>query len=148
MDGLSYLSYSRAMTTHSDDAGSVNRAIGGRVAWYMKYGGGMRKTQAELGHLLGLDQSAASKKLNGDRPFHVHELYAIARWLDQPIESIVPSMDQLTTPPIPTPRTRTKRPRSAVAAGAVNGRVSRGITGKSLSSAVTRSYAQPVSAVA
>lgn len=102
------------MATHGDEASAINRAIGSRVGWYLKYAD-ERHTQAELGELLGLDQSAVSKKLNGVRPFYMPELYAIAEWLDRPITDILPSKDELgSAPPLPAPSP--PRPRRRVAA--------------------------------
>jgi transcriptional regulator with XRE-family HTH domain len=105
------------MTTHSDDqAQAINRAIGSRVAWYMKYAGDRRRTQAELGELLDLDQSGISKKLAGARPFYMPELYAIAAWLDRPISDFLPSAHDLAAaPPLPAPRPPRARRRTAAA---------------------------------
>jgi hypothetical protein len=92
------------MSISRDDAPvAVNRAIGGRVAWFMRYAGGPRHTQTELAQLLGIEQSAVSKKLTGRRPFFPHELYAIAEWLDRPLSDFMPINGHLDTPPdIPT----------------------------------------------
>lgn len=87
------------MSHNRDDSEAVNRAIGGRVAWYMKYAGDARRTQAELAALLGIEQSAVSKKLTGRRPFFPHELYAVAEWLDRPLSDFLPVSDRLTSPP-------------------------------------------------
>lgn len=76
---------------------AVDKAIGARVAWFMRYAG-TRHTQAELAGLLGLKQSAISKKLLGHRPFQPHELYAIAEWLDRPISDLLP-IKGVDTPP-------------------------------------------------
>lgn len=78
------------MITPSHDPEAVNRAIGARVAWYMRYDGGTKRTQAELAELLGIQQSAVSKKLSGARPFLPHELYAVAEWLDRPFTDLMP----------------------------------------------------------
>lgn len=90
----------------SDEGSAVDRAIGGRVAWFMRSAGGKRRTQAELGEFLHLDQSAVSKKLRGERPFTLRELYAVATWLERPIGSIVTEPDQLGEPPVLVPRVR------------------------------------------
>lgn len=78
---------------------AVNRAIGARVAWYMKYAGDTRHTQMELAALLGIEQSAVSKKLTGRRPFYPHELYTIAEWLDRPLGDFLPTATRMTAPP-------------------------------------------------
>lgn len=91
------------MNNPSHDPDAVNKAIGGRVAWYMRYDGGSRRTQAELAELLGVQQSAVSKKLSGARPFLPHELYAIAAWLDRPFTDLMPWGD-LTAAPAPSSR--------------------------------------------
>jgi transcriptional regulator with XRE-family HTH domain len=88
------------MSNNRDESPTqVNRAIGARVAWYLKYSGGPRHTQAELAALLGIEQSAVSKKLSGQRPFFPHELYAIAEWLDRPLGDFLPVSAALTSPP-------------------------------------------------
>lgn len=108
------------MTTHGDESSAINRAIGSRVNWYLRYAGD-RHTQTELGLLLGLDQSAVSKKLNGARPFYLPELYAIAKWLERPVSDFLPAADELlSAPPMPAPRPPRTR-RRAVAAAAVRG---------------------------
>lgn len=82
------------------DGPAVNRAIGARVAWYMKYVSEPRRTQAELAELLGIEQSAVSKKLTGRRPFFPHELYSIAEWLDRPLSDfLAPSAEAFSSPP-------------------------------------------------
>lgn len=97
---MSGMSYSRHMSNNRDEAlAQVNRAIGARVAWYLKYAGDTRHTQAELAQLLGVEQSAVSKKLAGRRPFYPHELYAIAEWLDRPLGDFLPVSTLLSTPP-------------------------------------------------
>lgn len=93
------MSYLVPMSTDRDNASSLNRAIGGRVAWYMKYSGDTRRTQAELAVLLGIEQSAVSKKLTGRRPFFPHEIYAIAEWLDRPISDFLPVSERMGHPP-------------------------------------------------
>lgn len=93
------MSYICRMSTDRDSVSALNRAIGGRVAWYMKYSGDTRRTQAELAALLGIEQSAVSKKLTGRRPFFPHELYAIAEWLDRPMGDFLPISDRLSTLP-------------------------------------------------
>lgn len=92
------MSYSGPMTDR-DSASTLNRAIGGRVAWYMKYSGDTRRTQADLASLLGIEQSAVSKKLTGRRPFFPHELYAIAEWLDRPMGDFLPIAERMGHPP-------------------------------------------------
>jgi transcriptional regulator with XRE-family HTH domain len=87
------------MDTNRDDVTTLNRAIGGRVAWYMKYAGDTRRTQTQLAELLGIEQSAVSKKLTGRRPFFPHELYALAEWLDRPLGDLLPMSDELDAPP-------------------------------------------------
>jgi transcriptional regulator with XRE-family HTH domain len=96
MSGMSYLGQ---MTTNRDGSVDLNRAIGGRVAWYMKYAGETRRTQTELAQLLGIEQSAVSKKLTGRRPFFPHELYAVAEWLDRPLGDFLPLSERLSSPP-------------------------------------------------
>ncbi len=93
------MSYSRPMSNDRDTTSTLNRAIGGRVAWYMKYAGDTRRTQAELASLLGIEQSAVSKKLTGRRPFFPHELYAIAAWLDRPLSDFLPVSERMGHPP-------------------------------------------------
>ena len=93
------MSYIRPMSTDRDGVSALNRAIGGRVAWYMKYSGDTRRTQAELAVLLGIEQSAVSKKLTGRRPFFPHELYAIAEWLDRPMSDFLPISERLGSLP-------------------------------------------------
>ena len=88
------------MDINRDEAQTqVNRAIGARVAWYMRYSGDTRRTQSELAELLGIEQSAVSKKLSGRRPFFPHELYAIAEWLDQPLGDFLPVTTRISSPP-------------------------------------------------
>ena len=87
--------------THSYDDGEIDRAIGGRVAWYVRYSGDKRLTQAELGRHLGVDQTAVSKKLKGDRPFSLRELYTLAKLLGRPVTDLVPDVNELATPPVP-----------------------------------------------
>jgi transcriptional regulator with XRE-family HTH domain len=89
------MSYIRPMSTDRDGVSALNKAIGGRVAWYMKYAGDTRHTQADLAALLGIEQSAVSKKLTGRRPFFPHELYAIAEWLDRPMSDFLPVSSDL-----------------------------------------------------
>ncbi len=90
------------MSSNRDDvSAALNRAIGGRVAWYLKYAGDTRRTQAELADLLGVQQSAVSKKLAGHRPFLPSELYAIAEWLDRPLGDFLPMSAELSDPPSP-----------------------------------------------
>lgn len=97
---MSGMSYSRPMSSNRDETLSpVNRAIGARVAWYLKYSGDTRHTQAELALLLGIKQSAVSKKLRGERPFYPHELYAVAEWLDRPLGDFLPVTARLSSPP-------------------------------------------------
>ena len=100
------MSYIRRMSGNRDGSAALNRAIGGRVAWYMKYSGDTRRTQAELAALLGIEQSAVSKKLTGRRPFFPHELYAIAEWLDRPLGDFLPVSEHLSHPPILNQGTR------------------------------------------
>lgn len=117
------------MTTHGDDSSAINRAIGSRVNWYLRYAGD-RHTQTELGELLGLDQSAVSKKLNGARPFYLPELYAIAKWLERPVSDFLPAADELlAAPPMPSP-TPPRARRRAVAAAGVRGVVAEADTRK------------------
>lgn len=98
---MSAVSYVVRMRSSSDGT-SVNRAIGARVAWYMKYVSEPRRTQAELAELLGIEQSAVSKKLTGRRPFFPHELYAIAEWLDRDLSDFLPvTVDAATVSPPP-----------------------------------------------
>lgn len=87
------------MDTNRDDVSALNRAIGGRVAWYMKYAGDTRRTQTQLAELLGIEQSAVSKKLTGRRPFFPHELYAVAEWLDRSLGDFLPLSNELDAPP-------------------------------------------------
>jgi transcriptional regulator with XRE-family HTH domain len=64
-----------------------------------------RRTSAELAEVLGMSQSAASRKLNGEsRPFNLDQIQAVADWLDVPITDIitpVPGLDYSPTPPNP-----------------------------------------------
>ena len=100
VDEKSGMSYSRPMSSNRNEApAQVNRAIGARVAWFMRYAGDTRHTQAELADLLGIEQSAVSKKLTGRRPFFPHELYAIAEWLDKPLGDFLPVSSRLSSPP-------------------------------------------------
>lgn len=95
------------MSDNRDEAPAlVNRAIGARVAWYMRYSGETRRTQSELADLLGVEQSAVSKKLSGRRPFFPHELYAIAEWLDRPLGDFLPVTDRMSSPPDNSPSSR------------------------------------------
>lgn len=106
---MSGVSYFARMSSSEDQGSTVDRAIGGRIAWFMRSAGGKRRTQTELGEYLHLDQSAVSKKLRGERPFTIRELYAIAEWLERPIGSIVAEADQLGEPPVLVPRHRRSR---------------------------------------
>jgi len=129
------------MTTHGDESTAINRAIGSRVNWYLRYAGD-RHTQTELGDLLGLDQSAVSKKLNGARPFYLPELYAIAKWLERPVSDFLPSAEELSAaPPMPAPRPPRTRRRVAAAAGARG--VAAGVDNKQGSGPNTLRYRQP-----
>lgn len=129
VDEVSCLSYLPGMTTHGDDEAAINRAIGSRVAWYMKYAGD-RRTQAELGSILGMDQTSASKKLAGVRPFHLPELYAIAKWLERPVSDLLPSESELAAPPplpaLSPPRSRRRVSASAARDAAVKSKITRG----------------------
>lgn len=92
--------------SNEEQGSAVDRAIGGRVAWFMRSAGGKRRTQTELAEFLHLDQSAVSKKLRGERPFTIRELYAVAEWLERPVGSIVTEPDQLGEPPVVVHRQR------------------------------------------
>jgi transcriptional regulator with XRE-family HTH domain len=94
------------MTSSQKDQSAVDRAIGARITWYMKYAGGKRRTQAELGEYLELDQSGVSKKLRGERPFTVRELYDVASWLGRPVHDIAAEPEDLDEPPMIMPRAR------------------------------------------
>ena len=60
---------------------SVDTAIGLRVHSLMWQNG---ITQAQVGRLLGIDQSAVSRKLRGKTPWKVSELVAVAGLLHVP----------------------------------------------------------------
>lgn len=65
------------MTTNGVDpqSRSVDEQIGERVHMLMFR---QRVRQGEIGRLLGIDQSAVSKKLRGSRPWSAHDLQLIA----------------------------------------------------------------------
>lgn len=94
------------MNTHSDEGSAVDRAIGGRISWWMHHPDGRRRTQAELAAYLHMDQSAISKKLRGERPFTVRELYAVAEFLGRSVREIAVEPEELGEPPVVLPRRR------------------------------------------
>lgn len=49
-----------------------------------------RRSQTELAQYLGISQPAVSRRLNGDTPLDVDELYRIARFLDRPATDFLP----------------------------------------------------------
>jgi transcriptional regulator with XRE-family HTH domain len=48
-----------------------------------------RKTSAELGDVLGISQSSASRRMLGEGTFTLNQLETTARWLGVPIADIV-----------------------------------------------------------
>lgn len=48
-----------------------------------------RKTQGQLADVLGVSQAGASRRLKGQTPFDVNELFAIAHWLDVPVTALL-----------------------------------------------------------
>lgn len=107
------------MATERGDEAAVYRAIGSRVDWYLRYAGD-RRTQSELGDLLGLDQSTVSKKLRGERPFSLPELYKTAVWLDRQVSDFIPSAENLAeAPPLSPLRPPRSRHRASVSAATV-----------------------------
>lgn len=50
-----------------------------------------RRRGTELGSVLGLSQSAASRRMSGETPLSVDELLAIAEWLDVPFTDLIPA---------------------------------------------------------
>jgi transcriptional regulator with XRE-family HTH domain len=111
---LSYLSF---MTTERDGEAAIYRVIGSRVNWYLKLA---RRTQTELGQHLGLDQSTVSKKIRGERPFTLPELYRTAVWLGRQMNDLIPRADDLeAVPPLGNPTPPRARRRASVSAAAV-----------------------------
>jgi transcriptional regulator with XRE-family HTH domain len=121
------------MATERDGESAVYRAIGSRVDWYLRYAAD-RHTQSELGELLSLDQSTVSKKLRGERPFSLPELYKTAVWLGRQVSDFIPSAEDLAEAPPLTPlrppRARRRASVSAAAArdAAINSQASDGDT--------------------
>jgi transcriptional regulator with XRE-family HTH domain len=88
----------------------TNGAIGGRTlngraaAQIRALMAARRRTSAGLGELLGISQSHASRKLNGEGTLTLDQVQAVAEWLDVPITDIitpVPGLDYSPTPAIP-----------------------------------------------
>lgn len=57
--------------------------------------GRQRKTQREVGQMLGLPQSSIALRLNGKTPFRAEELVALAEALGVSVDRFIPSQ---TTP--------------------------------------------------
>jgi transcriptional regulator with XRE-family HTH domain len=52
--------------------------------------GRRRVTQSALGEALGLHQMSISRRLNGEVPFDVSELYEVAAFLGVPVTRLLP----------------------------------------------------------
>lgn len=80
---------------------------------------GQKKTQTDLADVLGLSQSAASRRLNGQVAIDLGELAVIADWLALPLAELlgyraaVVFEEFRTTAPSTTDQARTKRPAPA-----------------------------------
>lgn len=49
-----------------------------------------RRRQVDLAAVLSMSQAAVSRRLSGETPLDVDELYAVASWLDLPITDLMP----------------------------------------------------------
>lgn len=67
-------------TTHAERVAAEVRAEMGRH----------RVTQAQLGQALGLHQMSISRRLAGEVPFDVTELYEVAAFLGCPVSRLIP----------------------------------------------------------
>lgn len=44
-----------------------------------------RRTSRDLGDLLGISQQSASRRMTGETPLNVEELFQVAAWFDTPL---------------------------------------------------------------
>lgn len=70
----------------ADTASLMREAIAARVRGLMAE---RRKTQRELGEVLGIPQSSVSLRLTGERAFRAEELTLIADFLGAPVEQLL-----------------------------------------------------------
>ncbi|QBI97722.1 immunity repressor [Gordonia phage Dogfish] len=69
---------------------AANSIIGERVHTLMWR---QRRTQKELGALLGVDQASISKRLKGDTNWSAFELAATAAWLGESVMALLPEIE-------------------------------------------------------
>lgn len=69
-------------STHAERVAAEVRAEMGRH----------RVTQAQLGQVLGLHQMSVSRRLAGEVPFDVDELYKVAVFLGCPVSRLIPEV--------------------------------------------------------
>jgi transcriptional regulator with XRE-family HTH domain len=82
------------MAARVADPGYVEQARAGREAVASEVRalmGRFQVSQTALGQAIGVGQSGLSRRLRGDIPFDVDDLYAIAAYFGVPINSVVPS---------------------------------------------------------
>jgi transcriptional regulator with XRE-family HTH domain len=76
--------------THNTPAGEYERQINGAVAEEVRAAMARKRlTQTQLGRLLGLGQSAVSRRLSGEVPFDVVELHRIAEATGFDVETFI-----------------------------------------------------------
>ncbi len=67
---------------------NYNEVIGERVHQLMWR---QRRNQTDVANELGIAQSTLSRKLRGDRPWEINELYALAEILEVGIMDLIPN---------------------------------------------------------
>lgn len=58
-----------------------------------------RKTGMDLAELLGCSQSSAARRMSGETPLSLNEVYAVARWLGVSVSALVPSEPPVAAKP-------------------------------------------------
>jgi transcriptional regulator with XRE-family HTH domain len=68
------------------------KIIGGNVRAELARKG---RTQTAAAHLLGLPQSAISRRMNGGTAWEIDELLALATWLDVPVTTFLDGLPRM-----------------------------------------------------